>query len=279
MSKPELFDAHTHLQFSAYDKDREEVVRRTIDAGVWVVNVGTQIDTSLSAVKLAEEHEGFYAAVGLHPIHTHESFHDKKELGGGKGFKSRSESVTEEYKKLAEHKKVVAIGECGLDYFHLPENEDEAKQRQKEEFIKQIQLAAEVNKPLMIHCRDAFGDLIAILEENKKYLRSEKTGIAHFFTGTKEEAEKLLAMGFYFSFGGVVTITRDYDEVVSSLPIDRILLETDAPYVSPVAYRGKRNEPIYVKEVAKRLSEIRGISLADIQRTTTENAFKVFSIT
>lgn len=278
MSKPELFDAHTHLQFSAYDKDREEVVRRTIDAGVWVVNVGTQMDTSLSAVKLAEEHEGFYAAVGLHPIHTHESFHDEKELGGGKGFKSRSESVTEEYKKLAEHKKVVAIGECGLDYFHLPENEGEAKQRQKEEFVKQIRLAAEVNKPLMIHCRDAFGDLITILGESKKYLRSERTGITHFFTGSKEEAEKLLAMGFYFSFGGVVTITRDYDEVVSSLPIDRILLETDAPYVSPVAYRGKRNEPAYVKEAAKRIAEIRNLSEEEVSRLTVENAVRIFGL-
>lgn len=279
MNRPKLFDAHTHLQFSAYDKDRGEVVKRTIGAGVWVVNVGTQIDTSASAVKLAEEHEGFYATVGLHPIHTHESFHDEKELGGEKGFKSRAESAGEEYKKLADHHKVVAIGECGLDYYHLPEGlEDEAKKSQKEEFVKQIKLAAEVDKPLMIHCRDAFEDLINVLKENKKFLRSEKTGITHFFTGNRDQADKLLEMGFYFSFGGVITITRDYDETVKSFPMDRILLETDAPYVSPSVHRGKRNEPVYVEEVAKRMAEIKGVSEKKIGEVTVENTFRIFNL-
>ncbi len=280
MNKPELFDAHTHLQFNAYDKDREDVIKRTIDAGVWVVNVGTQIDTSMSAVKLAEEHSGFYATIGLHPTHTHESFHDEKELsGGGRGFKSRAESISEEYLKLAEHKKVVAIGECGLDYYRLPEGlEEEAKRNQRKEFVKQIKLAAEVNKPLMVHCRDAFGDLIGVLEQNKKFLRPENAGITHFFTGTKEEAGALLKMGFYFSFGGVLTVTRDYDEVVKTLPEKSLLLETDAPYVSPLPYRGKRNEPVYMREAAKRIAEIRNSSEEEICSLTVDNTIRIFGL-
>lgn len=279
--EPQLFDAHTHLQFSAYDKDREEVIKRTLDNGIWAVNVGTQIDTSRSAIKLAEEHPEFYATVGLHPTHTSESFHDVDELGGGEGlsgFKSRQEAVGVEYYKLAEDKKVVAIGECGLDFFRLPEDREEAKRRQTEAFKEQIKLASEVDKPLMIHCREAFRELIAVLEENRKLLRNERSGIVHFFTGTKEEADKLLAMGFYFSFGGVLTITRDYDDIVKTVPLDRLLLETDAPYVAPVPYRGKRNEPVYIKEIAAKVAETMDMSVAEIKKITTANALNFFGL-
>ena len=280
MNRPELFDAHTHLQFAAYDQDREEVIKRTLEAGVWAVNVGTQLDTSRAAIELAENHPGLYAAVGLHPIHTHESFHDAEELGGAKGFASREAQFSEEYSRLAAHPKVVAIGECGLDYFHLPEErEEEAKAKQRVEFFKQIRLSAELKKPLMIHCRQAFGDLIGVLEENRKLLDPARAGIIHFFTGSKEEAQKLINFGFYFSFGGVLTITGDYDEAVRSVPPEKILLETDAPYVAPRSHRGRRNEPLYVREVAERLAEIRSVTYAEIAESTVENAFRIFNIT
>lgn len=282
MIRPELFDAHTHLQFAAYDQDREEVIKRTLDGGVWAVNVGTQLDTSRAAIELAEKYAGLYAAVGLHPIHTHESFHDAEELGGAeaKGFKSRDEELGEEYFRLASHPKVVAIGECGLDYFHLPEGrEEEAKAKQRSEFLKQVRLSAELKKPLMIHCRQAFGDLIAVLEENRRLLDPARAGVIHFFTGSKEEAQKLINLGFYFSFGGVLTITNDYDEAVLSVPPERVLLETDAPYVAPRSHRGRRNEPLYVREVAERLAEIRSVSYAEIAESTVENTFRIFNIT
>ncbi len=282
MNRPELFDVHTHLQFAAYDQDREEVIKHTLETGVWAVNVGTRLDTSRAAIELAEKYSGLYAAVGLHPVHTHESFHDAEELGSSTagGFRSRDEEIGEEYFRLAAHPKVVAIGECGLDYFHLPEGrEKEAKAKQRSEFLKQIELSAELKKPLMIHCRQAFGDLIAMFEENRKLLDPARAGVIHFFTGSKEEAQKLVNLGFYFSFGGVLTITGDYDEAVISVPADRILLETDAPYVAPRSHRGRRNEPLYVKEVAERLAEIRSVSYGEIAESTVENAFRIFNIT
>ena len=131
----------------------------------------------------------------------------------------------------------------------------------------------------MIHCRQAFGDLIGVLEENRKLLDPARAGIIHFFTGSKEEAQKLINFGFYFSFGGVLTITGDYDEAVRSVPPEKILLETDAPYVAPRSHRGRRNEPLYVREVAERLAEIRSVTYAEIAESTVENAFRIFNIT
>ena len=260
---PKLIDAHTHVQFVAYKEDRDEVIKRSLDSGIWMVNIGTQIDTSLEAIKLAEKYsEGVYATVGLHPVHTDKSFHDEAELGADQAFTSRGEVFNyEEYKKLASHPKVVAIGECGLDYYHS----DEDIKKQEKSFIEQIELAYEVKKPLMIHCRKAFQDLINILRDNRHKLQTVP-GIIHFFSGDIKEATILLDMGFYFTFGGVVTFTRDYDEIIKTVPLNRLLLETDAPYVTPTPYRGKRNEPFYVTEVAKKIGEIKNIDLEEVSR-------------
>jgi len=277
---PRLIDVHTHVQFAAYDSDTREVIDRALEEGTWIVNVGTQRDTSEAAVKLAEEYkEGVYATVGLHPIHTTESYHDEKELGGGeaaKSFTSRGEEFDgDSYRKLAEHEKVVAIGECGLDYYRL----DEAtKEKQTEIFVEQISLADEVGKPLMIHCRDAFRDLIDILVANRTSLVSPAAGITHFFTGTPENARELKELGFYFSFGGVVTFARDYDEAIREIGLERIVLETDAPYVAPEPFRGKRNEPSYVKYVAEKIAEILGKETKEVEKRTTANARKVLNV-
>ena len=176
------------------------------------------------------------------------------------------------YKNLAKNPKVVAIGECGLDYYRL--NED-TKEKQKQAFLKQVQLAAEVRKPLMIHCRNAFGDLISILQTASYKLQH---GIVHFFTGTADDARRLLDIGFSFSFGGVITFARDYDDVVKYIPLDRILLETDAPYVTPVPHRGKRNEPLYVAEVAKQLAAVKQIPHDDVAGATMQNARNIFGV-
>ena len=276
-SSSRFFDVHTHVQFAAFDHDREAVIERARAAGVTMINVGTQLNTSRAAIELAHKYPGLSATAGLHPIHTSKSFHDSDELGGGeaaKGFSSRGEEFDyDAYKKLAFDSKVVAIGECGLDYFRV--NDEEAKKRQKETFLKQIELAKEVKKPLMIHCREAFSDLIEVLKPNTYNLKS---GIVHFFTGSKDDAKRLLEMGFSFTFGGVVTFARDYDEVIKMIPLDRILSETDAPYVSPVPYRGKRNEPAYVVEVVKKLAEIKGISTEEMERRIFENVKEVLKI-
>lgn len=267
---PRFVDAHTHLQFAAYKDDADEVIKRSLAAGIWLVNVGTQRETSHNAITLAERHsEGVYATVGLHPIHADKSFHDKEELGeGGLEFTSKGEIFDyEAYKQLADHPRVVAIGECGLDYYRSAES----RKKQEAAFAGQIELAREVEKPLMIHCRKAFDDLLNVLRDNRHKLQSPP-GVIHFFSGDVSHASKLLDMGFYFTFGGVVTFTRDYDEIVKTVPLNRLLLETDAPYVTPAPHRGKRNEPSYLPEIAQKLAEIKDVSLEEIAHHTTENA-------
>lgn len=284
MPQPRLFDAHTHLQFAAFNEDKDAVIARTLEKEVWMVNVGTQRDTSRSAVELAEKYpEGVYAAVGLHPIHAHESYHDPNELGGEGGFTSRGEQFNYEYyKKLALHPKVVAIGECGFDYYRIQGNEVLVKTKQSEVFENHIQLASEVQKPLMIHTRplqndDAYHDVVKTLVASGVGLK-EGAGIIHFFVGSREIAQKFLDLGFSFTFGGVITFARDYDEVIKYIPLERILTETDAPYVTPNAYRGKRNEPLYVEEVIKKIAEIKHMPFEEVAARTVENARRVFKV-
>ncbi|MFH0712742.1 MAG: TatD family hydrolase [Candidatus Jorgensenbacteria bacterium] len=284
------FDAHTHVQFKAFDNDYREVIGRAAELGVGMVLVGTQKDTSRRAVELTREYPDLYAAVALHPIHTSKSYHDSQELGeeglapleAGQpltGFTSRGETFDYEYyKKLALDSKIVAIGECGLDYFRLGANREEQIAKQKEAFLKQIELAYDVKKPLMTHCRSAFPDLIEILIHNSKFLTPGNPGIVHFFSGTVGDAKKLLEMGFYFTFGGVITFVRDYDEVIKIIPVERMLSETDAPYVAPVPYRGKRNEPAHVIEVVKKLAEIKNISEEEMRVQILKNVERVFGI-
>ncbi len=286
-----FFDAHTHVQFSAYDADREAVISRAKNTGVRFVNVGTQKDTSRRAVELAEQHEGVFAIVGLHPVHTSKSFHDTDELGGGeaaKGFTSRGEVFNADYyRELASHPKTLAIGECGLDYFHFNEDEprDAQIQKQKDTFLAQIALATEIKKPLMIHCREAFPDLISMLRLSFSVHRPENPGIIHFFTGTITEAQDLLDLGFSFTFGGAITfpprkgdMENQYHKLVRIIPIEKILSETDAPYVAPALYRGKRNEPAYVIEVVKKLAELKNISVDEMAAQIRENAKRIFGI-
>ena len=282
-------DCHCHVNFAAFADDYKETITRAREAGVFLVNVGTQKDTSRRAVEVAHEFpSGVYATVGIHPIHTDKSHHDEQELGGGSstgsGFTSRGEEFDYEYyKKLAMDDRVVGIGETGLDYYRIKDLGLRIKEKQREVFIKHIELAHEVKKPLMIHCRDSYVDLIEILSTYNSQLTTP-SGIVHFFSGTKDDARKLLGLGFYFTFGGVITFVRDYDEVVKYIPTDRILSETDAPYVTPAPYRGKsfggtqgkRNEPAYVIEVVKKLAELKGVSIDEMRGRIWENALVVY---
>jgi len=270
---PKYIDVHAHVNFKAFEEDHDAVVRRALDGGTWFFNVGTQIDTSLSAIKMAHRYsEGVYAVIGLHPIHTDKSFHDKQELGDeGEAFTSRGEVFDKNiYRELLKDEKVVAIGECGLDYFHM---ESGSIEKQKKAFISQIELANEVGKPLMLHVRDAYSDTLKIL---KKYAKVK--GVVHFFVGNMEEAKGFLDLGFMLSFTGVLTFTHDYDEVVRNTPLDMILTDTDSPYVAPVPHRGRRNEPSYVKEIVKKIAEIKNLSEEEVARAIVANAKKLFGI-
>lgn len=271
-------DAHTHVNLAAFAEDHAEVIARAHEAGVALINVGTQQDTARRAVELAEAYdEGVYAVVGLHPVHTAKSFHDTQELGGeGKEFTSRGEQFDAAfYRELAQHEKVVALGECGLDYYRL-DTDTVAKQR--DAFIAQIELANTVGKPLMLHIRpgaegDAYRDAWELLKEH-----ATVRGNVHFFAGTIEDAKRFYDIGFSTSFTGVITFTHDYDEVVRYAPKDLIHAETDAPYVAPVPHRGTRNEPLHVREVVKKMAEIRGEDEEVLRLQLRENARTLFGV-
>ncbi len=295
--QPKYIDIHSHVNFKAFDEDRDEVIKRALENDTWVINVGTQINTSKKAVEIANKYEkGVYAIVGLHPIHTGASYHDEKELGvGGKEFTSRGEVFNKEsYRDLLKdkkaNKKIVGIGECGLDYYRCTE---ESILKQKESFLMQIELANEFNLPLMLHIRnqpapDRTGGLagnpkdkthnayVDVLEILKKH--SKVKGNVHFFAGTPEEAKSFLDFGFTLSFTGVITFTEDYNEIIKSTPLNMIMSETDSPYVTPVPYRGKRNEPSYVKEIVKKIAQIKNLSEEAVAKAIIENAQRVFKI-
>jgi TatD DNase family protein len=270
-------DIHGHLNFVAYEDDRDEVIERAKNAGVAMVTVGTQYDTSKLAVDLANKNNSIFAIVGLHPIHTSKSHHDEQELGeGNKEFTSRGEVVDlDRYVVLAKDKKTIAIGECGLDYYHA---EEDLRDKQVKAFESMIDVANEVNKPLMLHLRNGSGrsaylDAYEILKN-----RATVKGDLHFFAGSKEEAKPFLDLGYYFSFTGVVTFARSYDEIIKYIPLDRIMSETDCPYVSPIPHRGKRNEPVNVIEVVKMIAKIRGEDEERVTNQLLDNARKFFGI-
>ncbi len=276
---PKYIDIHTHINFKAFDEDRYEVIRRALDNDTWVINIGTQVDTSKKAIELAHKYsEGVYAVVGLHPIHTSASYHDKQELGdGGREFTSRGEIFDKNiYREFLKDEKVVAIGECGLDYYH---SKRDLIAKQKKAFIEQIELANEFNKPLMLHIRDAYIDALQILKE---YARVK--GVVHFFTGNWKEAKSFLDFGFMISFAGAITFPpkKDgtgchYNEVVKNTPLNMILTDTDSPYVAPIPYRGKRNEPFYIKEIVKKIAEIKNLSELEVADAIIANTKRLFT--
>ncbi|OGG57980.1 hypothetical protein A2853_03100 [Candidatus Kaiserbacteria bacterium RIFCSPHIGHO2_01_FULL_55_17] len=286
------FDAHTHVNFAAYDADREETIQRAKEAGVAMNVVGTQLDTSASAVALADKYEHVYATIGLHPIHTSKSYHDEKELGPSfakategkgeaEGFTSRGEQFDmAAYEQLGRSPRVIAIGECGLDYYRCDES---TKELQKKVFIEHIELANKLDKPLMLHIRPALqslGDLGNAYDDALEILKAHAKvkGDTHFFAGDWATAKKFLDLGFTLSFTGVLTFTHDYDEVVKNTPLDMLLSETDAPYVAPVPYRGKRNEPAYVEHIVRQISQTRGEDFFRVANQLAQNARRVFKI-
>ena len=277
-----LIDAHGHIQFPAYDANREAVIERARKAGVKMIAVGTQASTSEAAIKLAEKYpDDIWATVGYHPNHLYKTwYHDKNE-------QKEATPETFDIKKLRNlaisSGKVVAIGECGLDYYRLGISDQGlgAGDLQRKVFLEQVTLAKKLNKPLMIHCRpskgtdDAYEDLLSLVPS---YLSLVLHKIVHFYVGSLKITKKLVEAGFYFTFGGVITFARDYDEVIKYIPLDRILTETDAPYVAPEPYRGKRNEPAYIIETAKKLGELKGVSYDKILEVITEAAKKIFKL-
>jgi len=283
-----LVDTHAHVNFAAFKEEYKDVLIRAVEAGVLVVNVGTQLDTSREAVRIAEESQmsgmrgQVFAVVGLHPVHTYSQDLDEEETH----FKTREEVFNyEEYKKLGENPLVVGIGECGLDYYRLSEGTDHLSiiKQQKAAFELQIKLAKELNKALVIHCRpskntqDAYEDILNILDfAGTSDLRFE----IHSFTGSPEIAQEFVRRGAFVGFNGIITFdkTGNMAKVADTVPLERIVLETDCPYLTPVPHRGKKNEPLFVKHVAEKLAELKGASLAKVEEITTQNAKELFNL-
>ena len=257
-------DAHAHVQFPPFNEDREDILSRMREEGVGAIMVGVDYASSERAIALVEDKDNLYASVGLHPNdNTTEAFDIEK------------------YRMLASHPKVVAIGECGLDYYRQEESD---KERQKELFLKHIDIATSLNKPLIIHARptkgtqNAYQDLIEILTKKKAEHGDRLFGDVHFFVGGVAEAQVLVALGFTLSFTAVLTFTKDYDEVIRSIPLSAIISETDAPYVAPEGRRGTRNDPLAVIDVVEAIARIRGEEIEGVREAILDNAKRVFSL-
>lgn len=277
-----MIDTHCHLNFRAFKDDTTEVIARAKLAGVnSIINVGSQYETSERAVKLAQENDSLYAAIGLHPIHLFDQEVDEEEIH----FKTKAEVFNPaRYKKLFEdNQRVVAMGECGLDYYRFPENiaKEEVKVKQIELFEQHIQLASELNLPIIIHCREAYDDIFLVLEKSIKQGLLPKRGVSHCFVGNQEQANKFVDLGFLLSFTGIITFKNANPallKIVKEIPLEKIMIETDAPYLAPQAYRGTRNESAYVVEVAKKIAEVKGVDLTEVEKIITNNAIKLFCL-
>lgn len=251
-----LVDSHAHLEDEKYDRDREKVIEECKKDLTFLINVGSNLLTSKQSIELAHNYDFIYASVGIHP-------HDAQ----------REFDKVEEIKRLALQEKVVAIGEIGLDYYY----DDPPKEFQKEIFIKQIRLAKKLNLPIIIHDRDAHGDILDIL---KQEWTKDLIGVFHSYSGSVEMTFQVIEMNFYISLGGPVTFknAKKTKEVAKAVPIEKLLIETDSPYLTPEPYRGKRNTPVYVKFVAKKIAELREMPYEEVCRITAENAIKLFNI-
>lgn len=257
----EYFDIHSHLNFPDYN-DREEVIAEMKRQNIGTITVGTNFESSEQAVDLAKQHDNLFASIGLHPIDDPSSFFDEKK-----------------FSDVVKNPKVVAIGECGLDYSRLPVGSNEIekeKKRQKNEFEKQIEFSVRYGKPLMIHCRDAYPDALEVLASKKREYGDKVRGNFHFFTSPIEIARQCLEIGFTVSFTGPVTFVKEYAEIVKYVPLEKMMCETDAPFAAPVPYRGKRNSPLYVIEIIKKVADIKGLSIDKVKKQLMSNVFELF---
>lgn len=259
-----LIDTHCHPQMEAYDGDRAEVIQRSLDSNIGLIAVGTTLADSLAGIRLAEEYadDPVYAAVGIHP--TDDDIDNVR---------------VSDLSALLTQPKVVAIGETGLDYFHLKSGDD--RQLQADLFEQHILLAQRADLPLIVHCRDrngvyeAYDNVLTILRRHQ-----ETRFVMHCFSGDWAHADKFLELGGYLSFTGIITFPKSdiMQEIVKKTPLDRLMAETDAPFLAPVPHRGERNEPAYVELVAKSIADQRGVATADVTDATTENAINFFDL-
>jgi TatD DNase family protein len=252
-----MIDTHAHLDFEDFDTDREEVIQSALDSGVFtIVNIGTDLKSSIRCVELADTHDCIYAVVGFHP-------HDSRNFD-----KPGKEHIA----RLAQHPKVVAIGEIGLDYYR----DYSPRDIQQKVFVEQIAMAREFGMPIVVHIRDAMPEALSILKTERAF---EVGGVLHCFPGTPKDARRAADMNFAVSFGGALTFKKARAlNTALDVPLDHIILETDCPFMTPVPYRGKRNQPSYVRYAYRQLAEAKGTSFDELEKTVDENAIRLFNL-
>lgn len=276
-----LFDSHAHVQFRGFDDRRAEVLSRSKNRGMIINLVGTQKETSAAAVALAEQYEWLYASIGTHPNHLFPIHVDGNE---SETFTPEKEFDRAFYETLVTSKKVIAVGECGLDLFHLPKDVsvDEVLAAQTQMFIAHADFAKDHDLPLVIHCREAHDQMIQILQSFNRPIK----GTIHCYTGDVAHAKQYLDLGLHLGFTGVVTFPPKktnpgsqlaLQEVIETMPLGRILIETDAPYLAPQAYRGEQSEPWMVEEVVKHIAKSRGITEKELEEQIYHNSLNLFT--
>lgn len=306
-------DSHCHVNFTDFRDDYEEVINRALKEETWMIIVGTKMSNNLWATEIAKQYEkGVYAAVGVHPVQLRDYEIEETDPHSGKKIKFTSKAenfdIDEYYKMITDSIKdvpvqrsfirnnawgrIVAIGETGIDYYHLPQNVspmqlEDIVDEQFKVFKKHIKLADMVKMPLIIHCRgtqkDAYGaydDMIKTLKEERLNYLDGLHGVVHSFGGNLKQAKDILGLNLYIGFNGIVTFdkTGKMDEIIKQIPIERILIETDSPYLTPAPYRGQRNEPAYVKRVAEHIAKIKNLTLYEVEKQTTKNAMELFKL-
>lgn len=278
-----LIDTHAHLNLKYFKEDADTVIQNSLSENTWMINVGADYKTSKRALDYANKYErGVYAAVGLHPMHLQ----TMRAVSDDYDFVTREESFNYDiYEKLAKFEKAIAIGEIGLDYYHIESDLDAnaVKKAQKDTFLEQMLLARRLDMPAIIHCRQAHDDLIQCIKDFKKehrdlFFGSQSWAVVHCFSGDEDLAWQYFNLGLMISFTGLITFSRQWDDLIRKLPDDKYMIETDCPFMTPEPFRGQRNEPVYVRYVAEKIAEIKKSSFERIAEVTSANARKLFKI-
>src|SRR3989338_485417 len=283
-----LVDLHAHIHFNIFKDDADEVIRRAQEAGVFMVAPSTKLAISRRAIEFGEKYRGLvFPAIGLHPIHTKPTIFDPDEEEAGGDHASRTSNETfemNEWLLLAKHPLVVAIGETGLDYVKRLEITEDDRKHQENILRQQLELALEVTKPVILHCRDgqvdglkrnAHQDMLAILKE---YVPRGLRGVSHCFSGNKAQAQEYMQLGFGLSFTGMITYNGAWDRIIKDAPLYKLFTETDSPYLTPVPHRDERNEPVNVKYVVEHISGVKNTSFEEVAEQTVLNAKKMFNL-
>jgi TatD DNase family protein len=289
-----LIDSHAHINFQEYASELADVIARSLDDKTWIINVGSNYETSQKAVEIANKYKlGVWAVVGCHPIDLSKDFEEKLAFGGKEGIYSYKKEIFDydKYYDLAiKNPKVKAIGEVGLDFYRLADSKhslEKVRKIQTDVFRQFIKLGQELDLPLVLHCRGeendpygAYDEMLEILKSEVRSLKSEVKGVIHCYGGNLEQARKFLDLGFYIGFTGIVTFknAKDIQAIAKEVPLNRILIETDAPFLAPDPYRGQRNEPSYVKYVCQKIADLKGLSFDEVAKATYENTCKLFKL-